>query len=91
MILRRRGDTFERVIREHLGGALFARGGNVDAYFNKKSIVEHGDSVADSMDIIIERTLAELRREKRQRRIEEHIRTAPEREAAALRRAKAAR
>ncbi len=33
MILRRRGGTFERVIREHLGGALFATEGQVDEYF----------------------------------------------------------
>jgi hypothetical protein len=34
VILRRRDDTFERVIREHLRGELFARKGNVDKYFD---------------------------------------------------------
>jgi hypothetical protein len=35
VILRRRDDTFERVIREDLGGALFATEGQVDKWFPK--------------------------------------------------------
>jgi hypothetical protein len=36
MILRRRDDTFERVISEHLGGALFATEHPMDKWFERE-------------------------------------------------------
>ncbi len=101
VILRRRGDTFERVIREHLGGALFATEGQVEQYFKWTDCeIERGDNFEAPLS---DNKLAELNRmwkfvarcfdgrNEIAERIEEHIRTAPEREAVALRRANGAR
>lgn len=109
MILRRRGDTFESVIREHLGGALFATEGQVDRYFpiarlNKRTnefqfidcVIERGDNFElPASDEEIARLNAmwqfvmshEGKHACLADRIQAHIRTAPEREAAALQRA----
>jgi hypothetical protein len=119
MILRRRDDTFERVIREHLGGELFARKGNVDKYFERKAgdwrpwdnvpreltgdarIAAEKQALAlwmdrarfakheSRMEVVAEKNWKPLSTTLQlwriQDRIDAHIRTAPSREAVALR------
>jgi hypothetical protein len=126
VILRRRDDTFERVIREHLRGELFARKGNVDKYFERKArdwrpwddvpreltgdariaaekqalalwmdreFAKHEERIVEAMAVRPTDTelafavahIISYRRDKMLREICEHIRTAPEREAVALR------
>jgi hypothetical protein len=38
LILRRKSDTFERIVREELGGELFATEGNLDGYFKNNAV-----------------------------------------------------
>lgn len=86
MILRRRDDTFERVIREHLGGALFAMEGYVDRYFEVKC-----PNLPLTLRVTAEKQWkplpSTLQLWRIQESIDEHIRSAREREFAALRRA----
>ena len=87
VILRRRGDTFERVIREHLGGQLFARGGDVDAWF-KLPTIQTGNITYPSWRPYKGCIITNAGdKERIQSRIVEHIRSAPAREREALRRA----
>ena len=95
MILRRRGDLAS-VMRD-LGGELFAREGNVDKYFKFKLPVPLEGEITELRFIDdvpneeeVSRAVMHLvtyRRNKMLDAIHEHIRTAPERERAALRRA----
>jgi DNA-directed RNA polymerase specialized sigma24 family protein len=99
VILRRR-DDYARVLRE-LGGQLFARGGEVDSYFSKiydqyraqsKQVQEPSvdwfmseERPTDEEVALAVAHIVSYRRDKMLREIQEHIRTAPERESAALR------
>jgi len=95
VILRRRGD-YARVLRE-LGGALFATEGQVDRYFNHanekcKKIYEQyraGLALVPDVDFLnmewFKNYDVDLERVKS--RVVEHVRTAPDREREALRRA----
>jgi hypothetical protein len=111
VILRRRTDTFERVIREHLRGSLFATEHPMDQWFKSRNFTMfenykevdgrvYRQSSPDGMTwgaweetpypqvpfvkIDLERFYQSNRV---QDRVEAHIRTAPEREREALRRA----
>lgn len=77
MILRRR-DDYQRVLRE-LGGQLFARKGNVDKYFYTRPKIGTGvTAMRVNSDFDKQANRVRLR-------VQEHIRSAPEREAVALR------